>query len=116
MFRNTKVLACICTAAGILLGYAAASGMLNPFPKAAATPPVGSPAVEKTGCPQTGDTPACCSEGVSKSQLVALADPKVKAAVARVQGQGKKPNIVFIMGDDVGWFNIGAYHQGIMSG
>ena len=29
---------------------------------------------------------------------------------------GKKPNIVFIMGDDVGWFNIGAYHQGIMAG
>ena len=28
----------------------------------------------------------------------------------------KKPNILFIMGDDVGWFNIGAYHQGIMSG
>lgn len=29
---------------------------------------------------------------------------------------GKKPNIIFIMGDDVGWFNIGAYHQGVMSG
>jgi arylsulfatase A-like enzyme len=29
---------------------------------------------------------------------------------------GQKPNILFIMGDDVGWFNIGAYHQGIMSG
>jgi len=28
----------------------------------------------------------------------------------------QKPNIVFIMGDDVGWFNIGAYHQGIMAG
>src|SRR5664279_3518381 len=28
----------------------------------------------------------------------------------------KKPNIVVIMGDDVGWFNISAYHQGIMSG
>ncbi len=28
----------------------------------------------------------------------------------------KKPNVVFIMGDDVGWFNIGAYHQGIMAG
>jgi arylsulfatase len=27
-----------------------------------------------------------------------------------------RPNIVFIMGDDIGWFNIGAYHQGIMSG
>jgi arylsulfatase A-like enzyme len=28
----------------------------------------------------------------------------------------KKPNILVIMGDDIGWFNIGAYHQGIMSG
>jgi arylsulfatase A-like enzyme len=27
-----------------------------------------------------------------------------------------KPNIVFIMGDDIGWFNIGAYHKGIMAG
>jgi arylsulfatase A-like enzyme len=25
------------------------------------------------------------------------------------------PNIIFIMGDDIGWFNIGAYHQGIMA-
>ena len=32
------------------------------------------------------------------------------------QAADKKPNIVFIMGDDVGWFNIGAYHRGIMSG
>ena len=30
--------------------------------------------------------------------------------------QSQKPNILVIMGDDVGWFNIGAYHQGIMSG
>src|SRR5262249_62420480 len=27
-----------------------------------------------------------------------------------------KPNIIFIMGDDIGWFNVGAYHQGIMAG
>src|SRR5271154_2857590 len=30
--------------------------------------------------------------------------------------QGEKPNIVVITGDDVGWFNIGAYNQGIMAG
>ncbi len=30
--------------------------------------------------------------------------------------KAKKPNILVIMGDDVGWFNIGAYHRGIMSG
>jgi len=27
-----------------------------------------------------------------------------------------KPNIIMIMGDDVGWSNIGAYNQGIMAG
>ncbi len=27
-----------------------------------------------------------------------------------------QPNIVTIMGDDIGWFNIGAYHRGIMAG
>ncbi len=29
---------------------------------------------------------------------------------------GQKPNIVFIMGDDIGWLNIGAYHRGMMAG
>jgi len=28
----------------------------------------------------------------------------------------QKPNIIMIMGDDIGWFNIGAYHQGMMAG
>jgi len=28
---------------------------------------------------------------------------------------GQPPNIVFIMGDDIGWFNVRAYHQGIMA-
>jgi arylsulfatase A-like enzyme len=27
-----------------------------------------------------------------------------------------KPNILFIMADDIGWFNIGAYHRGMMAG
>jgi arylsulfatase len=27
-----------------------------------------------------------------------------------------KPNILVIMGDDIGWFNIGAYHRGMMAG
>jgi arylsulfatase len=35
---------------------------------------------------------------------------------AEEQAQTKKPNIVVIMGDDIGWFNIGAYHQGMMAG
>ena len=38
------------------------------------------------------------------------------AAPPPASAQTKKPNILVIMGDDVGWFNVGAYHQGIMSG
>jgi arylsulfatase len=41
--------------------------------------------------------------------LFALVSPAQAAA-------DKKPNIVVIMGDDIGWFNIGAYHQGVMAG
>ncbi len=35
---------------------------------------------------------------------------------AQAQPASPQPNIVFIMGDDVGWFNIGAYHRGMMAG
>ena len=35
---------------------------------------------------------------------------------ASAQQGEKRPNIVIIMGDDIGWFNIGAYHRGMMSG
>ncbi len=47
--------------------------------------------------------------------VAALAMPALPAS-AQGPATGKKPNILFIMGDDVGWFNIGAYHRGIMSG
>src|SRR5712664_620540 len=38
------------------------------------------------------------------------------AAPSPGQAQQQKPNILVIMGDDVGWSNIGVYNQGIMSG
>jgi len=37
-------------------------------------------------------------------------------ASAKKAKKSQQPNIVVIMGDDIGWFNIGAYHRGIMSG
>jgi arylsulfatase len=48
------------------------------------------------------------------SLLVAVAT--LVSAACPAHAADKKPNILVIMGDDVGWFNIGAYHQGIMSG
>src|SRR6478672_9370630 len=37
-------------------------------------------------------------------------------AARPLEAQEKKPNIIVIMGDDIGWSNIGVYNQGIMSG
>ncbi len=52
--------------------------------------------------------------GVVASILYAASPGSSGPALA--QESAKKPNILVIMGDDVGWFNIGAYHRGIMSG
>jgi arylsulfatase A-like enzyme len=40
----------------------------------------------------------------------------VSVSPALAQAVGKKPNIVMIMGDDVGMWNISAYHRGMMGG
>jgi len=37
-------------------------------------------------------------------------------AQAKSSGADKKPNIIFIMGDDIGVWNIGAYNRGMMAG
>jgi hypothetical protein len=47
--------------------------------------------------------------------LAALAVATISNVPAEAQQQ-QRPNIVFIMGDDVGWSNIGVYNQGIMAG
>jgi arylsulfatase len=57
--------------------------------------------------------------GVRKLTLGALAISSfllAGGAVPSAAQTSKPPNILVIMGDDVGWFNIGAYHRGIMSG
>ena len=38
------------------------------------------------------------------------------ASEPTASAQGRKPNIVVIMGDDIGMWNIGAYHRGLMAG
>ncbi len=48
--------------------------------------------------------------------LLASACATALGAPAVAQQPQSKPNILVIMGDDVGWFNLGAYHRGIMSG
>ena len=38
------------------------------------------------------------------------------AATFAVQAADKKPNILFIMGDDIGWMQPSCYHRGLMVG
>ncbi|BDG74021.1 arylsulfatase [Roseomonas fluvialis] len=44
------------------------------------------------------------------------AAPPAAAAPAPAQPAQQRPNILFIMGDDIGMWNIGAYHRGLMAG
>ena len=48
--------------------------------------------------------------------LAAVATLFSAAAPPAAKAQQKKPNIVVIMGDDIGYWNVGAYHQGMMAG
>src|SRR5258708_16991154 len=42
--------------------------------------------------------------------------PLAFGGMASAQTAAKKPNIVMIMGDDVGMWNISVYHRGMMGG
>src|SRR5262249_33234809 len=116
MLKNTRLQTIAMLAVGGLLGYAAASWKLDVFRNANAEP-TRQPVVEKASSPAEAATTSCCTEGSTKTQLVALADPTVKAAVAQAeQKAGSKPNILFIMGDDIGWMQPSCYHRGLMVG
>jgi arylsulfatase A-like enzyme len=45
--------------------------------------------------------------------LLALVPFAARPSAVQQQQQQKKPNILFIMGDDIGWMQVGAYHRGI---
>ena len=49
------------------------------------------------------------------SSALAQAQKAATPSAAPLGGTtGSKPNILFIMGDDIGWYNVSAYNMGIM--
>ena len=111
--KNVRLQFLLVAGVSALLGFAAASGELNPFQKADAGRPEQPKAADPAGAAPTA--PGCCSDGLSKAGMVALASHN-EAVTAKAAAEGKKPNILFIMGDDIGMWNIGAYHRGLMAG
>ncbi len=117
MFRSVRFQTLSVLAVGILLGYLAASDRISPSPHARAAPGPQDRVRTPKSAELTADTEtSSCSEGVNKGTLLAMTAPAAAGAVAKTQETGKKPNIVVIMGDDVGIWNIGAYHRGMMAG
>ena len=56
MLRNTKIQMLLVLVAGASIGYAAASGKLNPFQRGEAAPPQGSSTAEKSAGPKMSIT------------------------------------------------------------
>src|SRR4051794_18249347 len=108
MLRNTRLQMMAVLAIGLAGGWLAASGRLPTLLRAQAS----------TQTPAATTTPAalCCDGADHGLALAAAATPVDPPPPRAGQPGGRKPNIVFIMGDDSGWFNSGAYHQGMRSG
>jgi arylsulfatase len=104
MLSKSAFQAMLVLTAGVALGYAAANGKLNPFEHATAATPQTIPSDRESGC---------CSEPAAKQELLALA-ARNRLVEARAAQNGKKPNILVIWGDDIGYWNISAYNRGMM--
>src|SRR4029079_62765 len=65
----------------------------------------------------TSEAPTCCQgETAAKSDLVRQVTTHNQEVTPKAKQDGKKPNILFIMGHDIGMWNIGAYNRGLMAG
>ena len=59
----------------------------------------------------------CCARGARSGAVAGfMAATLVAALPAQASVQSGKPNILFIMGDDIGWMQPSIYHRGLMVG
>ena len=63
-----------------------------------------------------GGTTLAAASAIASAASVQTAQAQQRTAQAQPAPAGERPNIVFIMGDDIGMWNIGAYHRGMMAG
>jgi arylsulfatase A-like enzyme len=58
-----------------------------------------------------GGTTLAAASAITSGHPVQVAQAQVQPAPS-----GQRPNVIVIMGDDIGWSNIGIYNQGVMAG
>src|SRR5262245_39636610 len=110
MLRSSRLVPLLTLVVGGLGGWAAASGRLDSMLRAESR--LTEPSAPAVACSTAG---GCCDSADKAAILASIASHNEKVAANR-QKDGKKPNIVVIMGDDIGIWNIGAYHRGLSSG
>jgi arylsulfatase A-like enzyme len=110
---KSKLQVLVVLAAGVLLGYLAASSNLR-FDRQSIASPEKSPQVKEKPADLFAQSALLSGQKTVDPSALLLAQADNSGSSS--SGSGKKPNIVFIMADDIGWFNVGAYHRGIMSG
>src|SRR5262245_54506916 len=97
--RSSRLVPLFTLLVGGLGGWAAASGQFDSLLRAESQSfqqPAAQPACETAG--------TCC-DGADRAALAAAVNAHNTKVSANLQ-PGKKPNIVFIMGDDIGVWNI----------
>ena len=58
----------------------------------------------------------CCARGARSAAVAACMATMLAAALPAQASMQSKPNILFIMGDDIGWMQPSIYHRGLMVG
>src|SRR5262249_59986242 len=53
------------------------------------------------------------TQALALLQALFFVAASVPALAPRAAAQANKPNILFIMADDIGWMQVGVYHRGI---
>ncbi len=118
MIAKNKLQCLLVLAVGAVLGYVFASSRPE-FSGRSNAATLAAAATER-GADQATSSAVCLSEPKAKNDLLAMADGDeniVRVAQApRRSTNGKKPNILFIMGDDIGWMQPRCYHRGLMVG
>ena len=109
--------------AGAALGYLAASAGPQPFVRAETARPVSGIVAVPTANGLTTQTPCCdakldrssaCADSVELADASAAVAAHNLAVAATAQATGKKPNILVIWGDDIGYWNISHNNHGMM--
>ena len=96
---------------GAVIGYFAATSRIEPVKSAEATEPQSTNVVKSA--PSPGKREVRNADAIRRQDELRLVSHN-QVATAKAAQTGKKPNILIIWGDDIGWNNPSAYNRGMM--